>query len=316
MPATTPGATSTPPVRPTPPAASPASGAAASSCVPLPLLYLAHFASLIRAQDSDVDDYLRAVAADTFTPALEQPAITGASAPLYMRLREHHCISPAAPLPAEEDVMNAFFARDFPDARLWAVSEREGRLNIGRRGRAEEWVYETYAEGRRGGHDEETCGMCAERRRVEEERRAAARERRMDVELEGCRCEGDSGCECGECGASFDDDPVRRTRQAVQDALGRGTDLEQFIEHVAREEPVPDLDVDTDGEGDTEADDASLYSYSAALSDSDGSTASDMAAMFDIPETKPVRACDGILDIIVTGEVRSPFVYVNSSVPR
>ncbi|RDX45583.1 hypothetical protein OH76DRAFT_1486236 [Lentinus brumalis] len=258
-----------------------------------------------RFLDPDVDDYFRAVAADTFTPALEQPALTGASAPLYMRLREHHCISPAAPLPAEEDVMNAFFARDFPDARLWAVSEREGRLSIGRRGRAEEWVYETYAEGRRGGHDEETCGMCAERRRVEEEeRRAAARERQMDVESEVCRCEGDSGCECGECGgdANFNDDPVRRTRQAVQDALGRGTDLEHFIEHVAREEPVPDLDVDADGEGDTEADDASLYSYSAALSDSDGSTASDMAAMFDIPETKPVRACDGILDIIVTGE--------------
>lgn len=284
-------------------------------------------------------DYFHAVAADTFGPELEQPRITSASAPLYMRLREHVCVSPAVPMPPDEDagVMNAFFPRLFPREEVWAVGERGGRLGVRRKGggRAEEWVYETWGEGGvgSGSHDEERCGMCKERREREERARKARRRVDVDVdedcrmEEEGCLCEGDSGCGCGECaegqgadGADEeeeDDARIQRIRRAVQDALGRDTDLEQFLAHVAREADVEHghghehaLDSDTEGEGegdaDADADDASVYSYSAAPSDSDGSTVGEDRDLEGLPgsmEGKAGRTCDGVLDVIITGEV-------------
>ncbi|RPD55503.1 hypothetical protein L226DRAFT_574533 [Lentinus tigrinus ALCF2SS1-7] len=273
-----------------------------------------------RFLDPDVDDYFRAVTAGSFGPDLEQPNITSASAPLYMRLREHHCVSPAAPMPAEEDVMNAFFARDFPHPELWTVSEQGRRLGVRRKGRGEEWVYETFVSGRAGAHDDETCALCAERRSREEARAAERRRTGADVDMrEGCRCEGDSGCECGDCDADEDmeedeedDARIQRIRRAVQDALGRDTDLEEFLERVAREvdsEHSADFDSDAEADADTEADDASVYSCSAAPSDSDGSTAGDIedSDMAGGADRNVERRCDGVVDVIVTGETpRTP----------
>ncbi|RPD55416.1 hypothetical protein L227DRAFT_303994 [Lentinus tigrinus ALCF2SS1-6] len=59
---------------------------------------------------------------------LEQPNITGASASFCMHLREHHCASPAVPLPSEDDVMNEFLARDLAHPKMWTVTEHGGRF--------------------------------------------------------------------------------------------------------------------------------------------------------------------------------------------
>ena len=66
------------------------------------------------------------------------------------------------------------------------------------------------------------------------------------------------------------------------------------------------MHAEAEGEGDADADDASVYSYSAAPSDSDGSTVGDDRDQEGLPgsmEGKAGRTCDGVLDVIITGEV-------------
>ncbi|TFK56903.1 hypothetical protein OE88DRAFT_1650405 [Heliocybe sulcata] len=96
------------------------------------------------------------------------PFITGR--PIYMRLREHHCIDPRNPVPVggagddyDDGVTNGWFG---PIRRHF---ETQGKLTWVAAGDDHEYVYETFVEGRPNSHSPETCRMCIAGREMEEE---------------------------------------------------------------------------------------------------------------------------------------------------
>ncbi|OSD00575.1 hypothetical protein PYCCODRAFT_1370942 [Trametes coccinea BRFM310] len=172
-----------------------------------------------RSLDPDGNEYYHAASSKVFDEELENP--TQPNVPehhLTFKLREHHCISPATPLPhpspssdpLDEGIMNGYFPPSFPD---WpSVTERGGRLFIhGRR----DWVYETHFEGKPTSHDEETCEICRESRRVEDAERA------LDVQDD----------ETDDAQAQMEE-----ARRVVQEALGETMDVEDLISSVASDD--------------------------------------------------------------------------------
>jgi len=97
------------------------------------------------------------------------------TSPLYMRLREHHCINPMQPvgpgLPQfdgdiDEGICNAWFPK-------MSITEHGGRVRIEDERRRQVHIYETFVQGRPNGHDEATCTQCILRREDEEAEMAA-----------------------------------------------------------------------------------------------------------------------------------------------
>ncbi|TBU21907.1 hypothetical protein BD311DRAFT_869690 [Dichomitus squalens] len=231
----------------------------------------------------DVENYHVAMNSATFIPRLEHPAVKASVVPLFFRLREHHCVSPAVPLPhtevrdndpLDEGVMNAYFPRGFPDAYLglpgsFSDIRRDGVLRLRQRGTTQEYVYETYVEGRANSHDEATCEMC----RDEAEGKRAARMAEVGEQRESSvpPSEGSVGDVSDSDYESEAEDHVDRVRRDVQSALGDHVDLEELIDDVSRQ-------------GDCSDDSASFCD-----------TASDGG-------TEIINTCSGVLDIIVTGE--------------
>jgi len=91
--------------------------------------------------------------------------------PFFMRLKEHHCISPQKTVPSggteddplDDGVRNAWF----PPVSL---SQSQGRVTVSYHdGEAvDRTVYETFQEGSLNSHDEDTCHTCQARRREEQ----------------------------------------------------------------------------------------------------------------------------------------------------
>ncbi|KAI0752946.1 hypothetical protein C8Q80DRAFT_1267409 [Daedaleopsis nitida] len=243
-----------------------------------------------RYLDPSIDDYLLAMNSSVFVPELEQPQTTVASNPLFFKLREHHCISPARPLPLwealndpfDEGIMNAYCPRDFPHA--YSVIHRNGRLNIRKRGRPEEFVYETYVRGKENSHNEDTCEICTASRLKQQEQRMASLAVTPSSDGDAEMLDYDDTDTTMYDSSTDDDDEmldanhVVRTRTIVQTALGQGTDLEALIDRVAHE--ADDNDQDDDG--------ASMYPMSPSEQSDNCSVVS--------------RTCSGVMDIIVTGE--------------
>ncbi|PIL29384.1 hypothetical protein GSI_09436 [Ganoderma sinense ZZ0214-1] len=248
----------------------------------------------------DVADYHVAMNSAEFLPVLEHPQMRASVTPLFFKLHEHHCVSPARPLPHwevhdgdpfDEGVLNAYFPRGFPDAYVGlpgagADVPRDRVLRLRKRGAVQEHVYETFVEGKENSHDEETCEICIEER--EAERAARMEEVASDEDgsptsvqwEDGHICTGNVPSVAAEDAGhepvsepENEDARVERIRREVQHVLGPQMDVEQLIEQVARQEDGSD-----DGASCCDADLAS-----------DGST--------DIS-----RTCSGILDIILTGE--------------
>ncbi|TBU28798.1 hypothetical protein BD311DRAFT_739061 [Dichomitus squalens] len=99
----------------------------------------------------DVKNYHVAMNSAAFIPRLEHPAVKTSVTPLFFRLREHHCVSPAVPLPHTELIR--------PKA------EAEGHD----------------AGGRANSHDKATCKTC----RDEAEGEWAVRMAEVGQEREG-----------------------------------------------------------------------------------------------------------------------------------
>ena len=252
----------------------------------------------------ELADYHVAMNSAEFLPALEHPQVRATVTPLFFRLHEHHCISPARPIPHwevrdtdpfDEGVLYAYFPRDFPDAYVGlpsaGVEPRDRVLRLRKRGTVLEHVYETFVEGRENSHDEATCEICIEEREVE--RAARMEEVAGDEEASpssSTHWDDEDLTHTGivpsiaagvhyhhhSAASELEDDSARidRIRREVQHVLGPQMDVEQLIEQVARQDDGSD-----DGASCCDADVAS-----------DGGT--------DIS-----RTCSGILDIILTGEV-------------
>ena len=226
-----------------------------------------------------METHALAVHSAAFTPELAAPRWAAVWNALFFALREHAAVSPAEPLPAEplqEGVANAYCPRGFPAA--FAVGARAGTLRVRRPGRAKEWVYRTWEEGKSNGHDEDTCEMCAARRK-EEERRP-----QRTADDTGCDRDADMGEE------AEDEARLRRTREAFRRELG--VDVDRFVEEQQARADEDDMDVDADPDADADAD----------------------------PKAGAACAwpCDGVQDVIITGEVCSvpPFLLLRRAAPR
>ncbi|KAH9830428.1 uncharacterized protein C8Q71DRAFT_886156 [Rhodofomes roseus] len=123
----------------------------------------------------DVNQYEELVRSTEFpqTFSIMNPRLM--TSPLYMRLREHHCINPMRPaepaLPQfegdiDEGICNAWFSKV-------SISEHGGRVRVEDERRRQVHIYETYVHGRPNSHDETTCTQCIQRREDEEAELAA-----------------------------------------------------------------------------------------------------------------------------------------------
>ena len=108
--------------------------------------------------------------------------------PLFLRLKEHHCVSPQEPVPpggqdddpVDDGIRNAWFPPVnsvvhqvcHPRIRNQHYSNlpRQGRaiLNYRQHGETLRTVHETFERGHPNSHDENTCLTCQARREPEE----------------------------------------------------------------------------------------------------------------------------------------------------
>ncbi|KAI0357969.1 hypothetical protein OH77DRAFT_1475866 [Trametes cingulata] len=161
----------------------------------------------------DADDYIEAIHSPDFSETLERPLRMHVVRALYFTLREHHCISPAIPLPPplsaydplDEGIMTAFFPKHF------TVCERGGFLKVATHGTAKEYVYETYRAGRPNSHNSVTCEMCAAEREADEDEPMNGHDEQVEDYV----------------GPSVED-----ARRAAQNALGDSMDIDEFITRV------------------------------------------------------------------------------------
>ncbi|KAH9950972.1 hypothetical protein B0H21DRAFT_776357 [Amylocystis lapponica] len=117
----------------------------------------------------EVNQYFALVTSTKFPTSFSEQNPRLTTVPVYMRLREHHCINPEMPtLPGgsrdgfDDGVRNAWFP---------SISMREtgGFVRIEDEANNVVSQYETYVEGRPNSHDEETCLACQQQRLDDEE---------------------------------------------------------------------------------------------------------------------------------------------------
>ncbi|KAF8481802.1 hypothetical protein DFH94DRAFT_408329 [Russula ochroleuca] len=91
--------------------------------------------------------------------------------PLFMRLKEHHCISPQEPVPAggpEDDALDDGLRNAwFPSVNL-VTKQGRAILTYLHGGETQRTVHETFEQGQPNSHDENTCITCQARRESEE----------------------------------------------------------------------------------------------------------------------------------------------------
>ncbi|KAI0759283.1 hypothetical protein BD413DRAFT_617880 [Trametes elegans] len=216
----------------------------------------------------NVSEYIHGIHSATFDEELEFPTRQMPARPLFFTLREHHCVSPATPIPhpilpndpLDEGVMNGFLPPEFPDRSVIVEQEGRVRITVPRGSTNMVCTYETYAKGKANSHDPDTCEMCAAGRQEEEAERIAPLAELLSDE--------DAG-------------DTERARSVVQAALGDAMDVDDLIDSVAHN-------------GDGDGDNASVLS--AETTDSAGSHATTSSGA-----TEMFRSCSGILDILLTG---------------
>lgn len=111
--------------------------------------------------------YFNMATSTTFVPHI--PAMT--TVPISFRLREHHCINPETPTAPggssldvlDDGITSAWFPTDF---QIRETSEGV-RVDDPRYGGSSSW-YERYREGKGNSHNEETCTQCRFKREQEE----------------------------------------------------------------------------------------------------------------------------------------------------
>lgn len=114
-----------------------------------------------------MNQYFGMVTSQTFVP--HTPAMT--TVPISLRLREHHCINPEPATAAggsstdalDDGITNAWFPSD---VNIREVSDGV-RIDDPRNGGSSAW-YERYREGKENSHNEETCTQCSFRKQQEQ----------------------------------------------------------------------------------------------------------------------------------------------------
>ncbi|KAI0066406.1 hypothetical protein BV25DRAFT_1971127 [Artomyces pyxidatus] len=119
--------------------------------------------------------YLRLVANPNRPAQFGETSPNMSSWPMFMRLKEHHCINPQKPVPCggEDDFDDGIRDAWFP--RTFRPETSEGRLTF-TDPEGSRTVYETFVEGRPNSHDPTTCEMCILRAELEEKEEERKRE--------------------------------------------------------------------------------------------------------------------------------------------
>ncbi|KAI0937449.1 hypothetical protein AcV5_005355 [Taiwanofungus camphoratus] len=246
----------------------------------------------------DLNQYFGLVTSTNFPTNFSDQNPRLATVPVYMRLREHHCINPQLPVlsgsePDEFDdgIRNAWF----PTIQY---REANGVVRIEDQTNNEVTHYETYVEGRANSHSEETCTQCRHRRLEEEEElqeRVRENARAASAEAEGestpamtrhrlsalcspgpspSRVHAEASPNAAVSEAALDAEQAR-ARMDVDAALGPSMDVDELLDSVMGE-------TSSEGSDDLER-----------LRESDEE---------EEEEEYIVHTCNGIVDIIVTGE--------------
>ena len=208
--------------------------------------------------------------------------------PVYVRFREHHCISPEVPVPIggtnpgfDDGVLNAYLPQNFDYRHV-----RNG-LRISIPGSTIVTHYEDYVQGKPNSHDPTTCSMCASRvqqdtemrEHVAEHTRAAAGEAVVDDAMHDDFAVSDS--------EEAEVEPVPRARRGSASSHNSHGSYWYGSEHDS-DGPLSSRQMMLDDDPDTEA---LLHEMMT-----DG--------LPDDYEEYVENECSGIQDIIITGEVR------------
>ncbi|KAI9507819.1 hypothetical protein F5148DRAFT_1201960 [Russula earlei] len=121
--------------------------------------------------NADVPGYMALVTNPDYPEHFGENSPSMSTWPLFMRLKEHHCISPQDPVPAggpehdpfDDGICNAWF----PPVDLVERSDR-AVLTYRYQGELQRTEHETFIEGRSNSHDQNTCLTCQARLEPEE----------------------------------------------------------------------------------------------------------------------------------------------------
>ncbi|KAI0354683.1 hypothetical protein OH77DRAFT_1437376 [Trametes cingulata] len=237
-----------------------------------------------RMQIPDLFRYRDVVQAQQMPELTEFPMVV--EQPVYVNLREHHCIDPEVPVPTGyiagglgDDVQNAYFPRPFEYRQVGNT------LRISIPGTRISARYETYVEGRPNSHNPRTCRICifnqeederALRARVEALQQEAVDESDGEMSVDEEEYEDDG----------MDEDPAPRSRRKSVSSVD--SDVTYFFGDESN--PLYARQLRLERDRDAEA-------LAKELMDEEGVPDEDDYQDFIENE------CNGIQDIIITGEV-------------
>ena len=247
----------------------------------------------VHPQVPDFDRYRNMVHGQGMPDQATFPSL--AEFPVYVRFREHHCISPETPVPTggthhgfDDGLLNAYLPRSFEYGHVGNA------LRINYPGCRAASRYEDYVEGKPNSHNPTTCTACIARLEQEEfewrERMAHSYGSEMDNDVADESAVGDS--------EEFEARPVPRARRGSESSQNSRDSYWYGSEH--------------DAEGPLSTGQMMLER------DPDAEALLDEMMTDDFPDDEEYidNECNGILDIIITGEVRRVWSVAVPSVPN
>lgn len=164
--------------------------------------------------------------------------------PIYLQLREHHCISPTEPAPCGGDPND----NDDGINNAWlppTIEVREGdgivRLRDTQHMSQPSTVYETFVDGKKNSHNPDACQICVQRQRAADlllAEKVSKSKQKAFGDLSACRTTNTS--------SSVEGGSVRDVRAAINAVLGDGQDVDDVVNEVMSEELASDDDSDDD----------------------------------------------------------------------
>ncbi|KAI0053416.1 hypothetical protein FA95DRAFT_1579522 [Auriscalpium vulgare] len=150
--------------------------------------------------------YLRLIQSPHYPEQFGETSPFMSTWPLFMRLKEHHCINPEVPVAAgggddllDDGIRNAWF----PPVR---VIESRGHVAIIDDESGHRTEHETYVEGRPNGHNPDTCVTCVSRAAAEEQELQERIRLRMEATPRHADFEDEFAAEGLGRGAEYSDD--------------------------------------------------------------------------------------------------------------
>ncbi len=230
-------------------------------------------------QIPDFFRYRDIVLADQMPDLTDFPKV--AEQPVFVRFREHHCIDPEIPVPTGslpgdlgDNVQNAYLPYPFNYRHVGNT------LRVEIPGTRTAVKYEDYVEGKPNSHNPRTCGMCIASQEDEERQLRA----RIDSYHERAARGEDMAVDDNEDEDAMDEDTAPHSRRGSTSS--QDSDVDPYFGDESNPLYLRDLRMERDLEAEAIADE--LMSEGVP----------------DDYEEYIENECNGIQDILITGEVR------------